>query len=382
MLTLPLFINSSVQQWHSINKLRIPYQAYYTSCAADSSNQKLYLFGGIRANGGTTNANKTYRLNFDTLSWEYVVDMPHGGHQFRGDMRTSQNGDSTYWYIGVVTDASGFNSGPDPEGTTWYFNLTDETWHDLSNDTSVSLIPSLASGSCIAYDNKRDIFYVIGSSRRNTLSFANYTFIFNYTTYNNNNNNNNNNGGNKSDVWQTDIDGKNINYTVLEDYNDFPFTEQACLYYNDSLYTFDGDNDDEDSEEGVYRLDCNNAIWEKIDEDNEMGMDDESITRIGAIARIWNNYGYLVGGRGRPFDGTSRVFDFTTKEINTIDAELNEAATGVAQCVWDDDTLIAWGGVDDVNDVEDYFDNFQILGGLCVSVIFSVVVGCLTFSSF
>ena len=86
---------------------------------------------------------------------------------------------------------------------------------------------------------------------------------------------------------------------------------------------------------------------------------------------IWNGILYMVSGeristRISRVSSETKIFNFSNFEVNTINAERNEIdASGVAQCVYNNDTLITFGGWDEH---ETFFDNFLILGGIFVRI--------------
>ena len=81
---------------------------------------------------------------------------------------------------------------------------------------------------------------------------------------------------------------------------------------------------------------------------------------------IWHDLVFMVSGQRNfgpnPVSSVTTTFDINTFESNTVDADRdNIDALGVAQCVYNDDTLITWGGWD-YDSI--YFNQFYILGGI------------------
>ena len=75
---------------------------------------------------------------------------------------------------------------------------------------------------------------------------------------------------------------------------------------------------------------------------------------------IWNNGVYMVGGEPRVVESMTRYFDLETFGMNEVDASRNYEAQNIAQCAYNNDTFITIGGFED----EEYFNYFQILGGM------------------
>ena len=366
-----IYTESASQQWHSIDKLRIPYPAKHTSCAVDPSMKKMYVFGGIDEDGFTNG--ETYRFNFDTLTWEDILSMPATAHGYRA-AHVTRPCDSTVWYIG-------FSCHDYPDGSTWYFNLTDESWHDLQNGTvsyastdtyytntslswndteslvvlgpTVPLMPTRMASTCCAYDNDRNVIYSIGGTYYNPPSVGNYTQIFNLTRFDN---------GDYENVWQTDIDGKEIDFSRLP--SDDLLIQQACIYHNDSFYSIAGSTGPS-TENTIYRLNVNEAYWEVLNQTF-------ASERTDTIMRLFDGMGYIVGGKAPFASSRTYTFDFETLESRRFDNRLPYNGLGIAQCAWNDDTLISWGGSDGT---DEFYDYFQIFGGMHV-------LSCLFFSSF
>ena len=107
---------------------------------------------------------------------------------------------------------------------------------------------------------------------------------------------------------------------------------------------------------------------------------------------IWHNNSILmVGGESMdiaqsesPSDAVSsktKIYNLNTFESYNLESEMDYSAQGIAQCVYNDDTFISWGGWDQKNK---YFDNFTILGGMscytiCVSSVLSLNIHFSTF---
>ena len=56
------------------------------------------------------------------------------------------------------------------------------------------------------------------------------------------------------------------------------------------------------------------------------------------------------------------MYDFNNLESSYTGIENTYDAKGVAQCSYNNDTFITWAGFDDEST---YFDNFQMIGGVC-----------------
>ena len=193
------------------------------ACVTDSTQSKLYIFGGTNDNDYI---NTTYRYNFTTFEWEFVTLMPFKGHGLRG-----AHYKDTYWVFGV---GGSYDSG----GDIWVFNYTSQQftvlWGNSSNGTIeiVPRLPTRTRSSCTVYDNNRNVFYISGGVANDvaTPEGINYTTVFNITTYEN---------GDYNNVWQYDIDGVDINPSYLIE-EDFYLYYGACGYKNDGIYQFGG----------------------------------------------------------------------------------------------------------------------------------------------
>ena len=343
--------------FHAIPKLNIPIGAAFSTCGVDSSNKKLYFFGGeINATTPRTYLNSTYRLNFTTLSWEVIDDhddklknkrIPQASQGYRGTMSY----DNTYWWFGVEG-----NSNHLTNGTVYYFNLTDETWHDATDESTgngIPFVPRGVVGLCASYDNDRNIFWLIGGTENTVPDAYNYTIIFNYTTFER---------GDYDNVWQEGLFGeKKINGTGISNRGaDELMYGGACGYQNHKLISFGG----RDLENGVVKhvilkYDVLRNVWFKPDDEWTNALTDFR-------GDVWHDLMYVSGGtrRSGPSEFLSSYvysFNFTSYVVDYIGDRRNIDAAGVAQCVYNNDTMISWGGWD--ND-QTYFNEFLISGGM------------------
>ena len=193
------------QSWHEIEQLTVPYSAAFSTCAPDNTNDNVFLFGGIH---NESYADSTYHLNFTTSTWDEIESSPAPFSCFFG----TYGKDNTYWCFG---------------GTSYYFNLTDETWHTLN---TIPSMPTNTTDNCAVYDSDRNIFFIIGGTDSSGATSSTTTVIFNLTSFENENFDN---------VWQYDIFGQMINQTGFRD----NLHSQACVYYNSMVFSFGGITD-------------------------------------------------------------------------------------------------------------------------------------------
>ena len=118
----------------------------------------------------------------------------------------------------------GVENNNNVNGINYYFDLTDQLWHDLNSINGIPSIATNTSGNCAVYDSDRNVFFIVGGSSPTVV-------VFNVTTFENENYEN---------VWQYDLFGQAINQTGLIQ----NLHSQACVYYNDMIFTLGGIEND------------------------------------------------------------------------------------------------------------------------------------------
>jgi len=156
--------------WENMSPAASPPMRRYSSTAYDSGSDRVIIFGGVLATGGTTG--DTWAYDYNTNTWEEMNPTSKPSSRFYSLMAYDSESDKIILFsgagLGMFTD-------------TWAYDYNNDTWENMNPDDH-----GMGGAAQMAYDPVRDLCITFGGIDEDDEVYSEtWTYDYNINTWSN-----------------------------------------------------------------------------------------------------------------------------------------------------------------------------------------------------
>ena len=151
--------------WENMSPAVSPPMRRYSSTAYDSESDKVIIFGGVLATGGTTG--DTWAYDYNTNTWEDMNPLSKPSSRFYSLMAYDSESDKIILFSGATLSIY---------SDTWAYDYNTNTWENMNPDDH-----GQGGAAQMAYDPVRDVCVTFGGLDADE-EVCNGTWLYDYNT--------------------------------------------------------------------------------------------------------------------------------------------------------------------------------------------------------